>query len=284
VRAWPRWIALFLALFSIALTIARHMFFFEPHLALDLAQPSIHHVLGCGEGGVDILSYAGEAFFRSLLLSITVGALSMVLGFAIAAPITLRGGVGPSVLRWLCNVLQTLPSFLVALAILSAFKNTTTAHVGLVFLVTSWVPFARLTITEVITLRSTAFVEAAYCLGAGSRHVLTKHIAPNVFPLLRAQLGTTCSALLIAQAGLAFLGVGDVDSPSIGLLLDQGLGAMILAPHILVAASVVLFLASWSVQVLVDPISSDSVRSKKSTQPAAASPSARPPSRPPSRD
>jgi ABC-type dipeptide/oligopeptide/nickel transport system permease subunit len=121
--------------------------------------------------------------------------------------------------------------------------------------------------TEVTTLRSTAFVEAAYCLGAGSRHVLLKHIAPNVFPVLRAQLGTTCSALLVSQAGLAFLGVGDIDNPSIGLLLDQGVGAMILAPHLLVVASIVLFVASWSVQVLVDPVARDAGSVKKSTDP-----------------
>ena len=90
-------------------------------------------------------------------------------------------------------------------------------------------------------------------LGAPTLRVLLRHAVPATFPVARAQLGSSASALLLADAALAFLGLGPADGVALGALIDQGVGASLRAPHVLLVGTAALCLGALTLQAIADP-------------------------------
>src|SRR5581483_10981056 len=132
-----------------------------------------------------------------------------------------------------CDLVQAFPTFLIAMAVLAAVRTPDRVHIGIVFALTSWAPFARLSLAETRVLRSAAFVEAARALGRRPIGVLVRHVLPNTLGILAVQLGSTAAAIVVSEAALAFVGFGPRNGVSLGGVLDQGVAAMLRAPHVL---------------------------------------------------
>ena len=240
----------------VAAVLARLLRAADPHrleLSADLARPSASHPFGCGEGGVDLLAVAAEGLLRGLALASTIALISLALGTALGAAAGLAGGRWARGLRRLCDAVQAFPSFVLALGVLAAVPSPTRLHVGAVLAATAWSPFARLALAELRIVRGLAYVDAARALGASSGRVLWRHAVPAAMPTARAQLGSSAAALLVSDAALAFLGVGPADGVSLGALIDQGLGAIVRAPHVLFVGAATLAAGSLALQSLADP-------------------------------
>lgn len=222
-------------------------------LSHELCAPGAGHPLGCGDGGVDLLSLASEALLRGMLLAAVVAALALVIGVSIGAAAGLRGAFLARALARACDAVQAFPSFVLALGVLAAIPHPTRVHVGLVLLATAWAPFARLALAELRVVRGLSYVEAARALGAPPLRVLLRHAIPATLPVARAQLGSTAAALLVSDAALAFLGVGPSDGVALGALIDQGVGASLRAPHVLLVGAAALCLGALSLQAIADP-------------------------------
>jgi len=222
-------------------------------LALELARPSLRHPLGCGDGGVDLLSLASEALLRSMALAGIVAAIALVIGTAIGASAGLRGGAVARSVQRLCDFMQAFPSFVLALGVLAAIPRPTRVHVAAVLLLTAWAPFARLALAELRVVRGLQYVEAARALGAPPLRVLLRHAIPATMPIARAQLGSSASALLLADAALSFLGLGPADGVALGALIDQGVGASLRAPHVLFVGAAALCIGALTLQAIADP-------------------------------
>jgi peptide/nickel transport system permease protein len=93
-------------------------------------------------------------------------------------------------------------------------------------------------------LRDAQFVEAAAALGAGRAAVLARHVLPNLLSIVAVQLGSTGAAIIVSEAALSFVGLGPPDGVSLGCVLDQGVAAMLRAPHVLVVGALSVFLTS----------------------------------------
>ncbi len=221
-------------------------------LGLELARPSFGHPLGCGDGGVDLLALASEALLRSLWLASVVALVALLIGTTLGGAAALAGGRLEVTLSRACDAVQAFPSFVLALGILAAVPHPTRVHVALVLSLTAWAPFARLALAEIRVVRGLAYVEAARALGGSRARVLFRHALPAALPTARAQLGTTAAALLVSDAALAFLGVGPSDGVALGALLDQGLGAIVRAPHVLLVGAGALCLGALALQALAD--------------------------------
>jgi ABC-type dipeptide/oligopeptide/nickel transport system permease subunit len=153
--------------------------------------------------------------------------------------------------------LQAFPSFLLAVTVLSAVRAPTRLHLGVVFLLTAWVPFARLALAETRVLRGAAFIEAARALGLGPLGILARHVLPHVARVSAVQLGASGAALVVGEAALAFVGFGTGDGVSVGALLDMGVLSMLRAPHVLAIASVTVFATSVSLMTAGRALSRD---------------------------
>jgi peptide/nickel transport system permease protein len=139
---------------------------------------------------------------------------------------------------------QAFPSFLLALAVLSAVRTPSRAHLAVVFSLTAWAPFTRLALAQTRILRSAGFVEAARALGQGKLRVLVRHILPNSLGVLAVQLGSTAGAIVVSEAALSFVGLGPRGGVSLGSVLEQGVACMLFAPWVMAVGAVAVMVTS----------------------------------------
>jgi len=206
--------------------------------------PSAERLLGCGEAGVDLTSLVCTAELRAVVLAVIVALVGFLVGTPLGAAAALaRGRVEQAVAR-ACDLVQAFPTFILALAVLSAVRAPSRVHIGAVFALTAWAPFARLALAQTRVLRSAAFVEAAVALGRGRSGILAHHILPNLLGVVAVQLGSTAAAVVVSEAALGFVGFGPRDGVSLGGVLDQGVVAMLRAPHVLIVGAAAVFAAS----------------------------------------
>jgi peptide/nickel transport system permease protein len=186
---------------------------------------------------------------RAIALAVGVSAFAFSVGVpaGIAAGLS-RGRVERTFERG-CDLVQAFPTFLLAVAVLSAVRLPSRIHIAGVFALTAWAPFARLALAQTRVLRDAAFVEAAVALGRGRLGVLGLHVVPNVLAVVAVQLGSTAASIVVSEAGLAFVGLGPPDGVSLGGILDQGVAAMLRAPHVLAVGATATFVTSCAMLI-----------------------------------
>ena len=206
--------------------------------------PSLARPLGCGEAGVDLSALVSNAVLRGVVLAASVALFGFVVGTPLGAMAALARGRFERAIDRACDLLQAFPTFLLALAVLSAVRSPTRVHLGCVFALTAWAPFARLSLVQTRVVREAAFVEAAVALGARPAAVLLGHVLPNVLGIVAVQLGSAGATIVVSEAAFAFVGFGPRDGVSLGSVMDQGVAAMLLAPHVLVVGALAVFATS----------------------------------------
>lgn len=206
--------------------------------------PSMARPLGCGEAGVDLAALVSSAELRAVALAVIVACVGFAIGTPLGAAAAMARGRFERGAERACNLVQAFPSFILALAVLSAVRVPSRVYIGIVFALTAWAPFARLALSQTRVLRDAAFVEAAVALGRGRPAIVANHIVPNLLGVVAVQLGATAAAVVVSEAGLAFVGLGPPDGVSLGGVLDQGVAAMLRAPHVLVVGAAAIFVTS----------------------------------------
>ncbi|AWI31294.1 ABC transporter permease [Streptomyces tirandamycinicus] len=173
-----------------------------------------------------------DQFGRSLLgllvwgsrISLTVGLLAAALSVAIGTLVGIvaghyRGWISTAVMRitdWFL-VMPTLVLAIVLATVLSRSVWTVILAIG----VTTWPTTARLVRAQTIAVESRPYIERARALGGGHRHIMTRHVLPQVMPLVLAQTTLGISAAILTEATLAFLGLGDPSVVSWGGMLQD---------------------------------------------------------------
>lgn len=213
------------------------------------AAPSWDLPFGCGEAGVDLLALVGHATARAVVLAVLVALAGFAVGCPAGALAGLARGRAERFLARACDLVQSFPTFLLALVVLSAVPVPSRVHLGVVFALTAWAPFARLSLAQTRVLRDANFVEAARALGGGTSRVVWVHLVPNLLGVVAVQLGATAAAVVVSEAALSFVGFGARDGVSLGGVLDQGVSAMLRAPHVLFVGAASVFATSVSLMI-----------------------------------
>jgi ABC-type dipeptide/oligopeptide/nickel transport system permease subunit len=213
---------------------------------LSWAAPSWSRPLGSGEGGVDLLALIAHASLRAIVLATGVALLGFFVGCPLGAAAAVARGRFERLVARACDLVQAFPTFLLALVVLSAVRTPSRVHLAVVFALTAWAPFARLALAQTRVLREQAFVEAARAIGVTPAGVIFRHLVPNLLGIVAVQLGGTAAAVVVSEAALSFVGFGARDGVSLGVVLDQGVSAMLRAPHVLLAGAAAVFVTSVS--------------------------------------
>ncbi len=211
--------------------------------------PSWARPLGSGEAGVDLLPLVASAELHAIALAVAVALAGLVFGTPLGAAAAFARGAAERAAERACDLVQAFPTFILALAVLSALREPSRWAIGAVFALTAWAPFARLALAQTRTLREAAFVEAATALGRGRAGVLARHVLPNLLGVASVQLGSTGAAVVVSEAALAFVGWGPRDGVSLGGVLDQGVASMLRAPHVLAVGALTVFATSAAMLV-----------------------------------
>ena len=171
-----------------------------------MAPPSLDDPLGTDESGRSVLLMIWWGSRTSLLIGFLAALLSMVIGtvFGIAAG-HFRRWVGAMILR-VTDWFLVLPSLVTAL-VLAAILGGSTATIIVAIGVTSWPSTARLIRAQTLAVEARPYIERSLALGAGHWHITTRHVLPNVAPLLLASTTLEVASAIVTESTLAFLGV-----------------------------------------------------------------------------
>ena len=183
--------------------------------------PSLLHPMGTDDLGRDLLAALAHGGRASLLSGGVVALAATLLAIVFGVIAALSNRTLDRVIVRLMDVSQIVPRFFLAL-LASAWLGPGWVALAVILALTGWATLARQIRAEARSLRHAAFVEAALLLGASRTSVALRHLVPLMLPLALPQVPLIlCSALLI-EAGLCFLGAGDPNRLSWGLLVQTG--------------------------------------------------------------
>jgi ABC-type dipeptide/oligopeptide/nickel transport system permease subunit len=253
---WTVWFGLALVVAFIFIALAAPLLApYDPtklHPAQVLAGPSRQFLLGTDNLGRDILSRLLYGSRLSLGTAALAAALIMTIGVTLGAVSGyFRGFVDTLVMR-IVDVLLAFPSLVVALAI-AGVLGPSVMHAMLGLVCVWWVGYARVVRGLVLSVRERPYVEAARTIGANNARVLWRHIMPNVVPPVIVLATLEIGQLLLAIAGLNFLGLGaQPPTPEWGAMLNEGRPFLQIAPQLMIYPGLAISLVVLGFNLLGD--------------------------------
>jgi len=194
---------------------------YNPYKRVDrpLKPPSDKYLLGTNDIGQDIFSELIYGTRVSLLIGFAAAFFTVTIGTLIGVVSGFLGGAVEEVLMRFTDVIMILPNIPLLILLMAIFGKQSFFIMVLAISITGWTTAARLVRSSTLSIKERAYVEAAKAIGAGDRHIISKHILPNISPLIMATMIYEVAGAMMAEAGLAFLGLGDPSNKSWGMIL-----------------------------------------------------------------
>jgi peptide/nickel transport system permease protein len=186
-----------------------------------LQGPTTQHLFGTDHFGRDLLSRVMTGAVTSILVGVIAVGIGMGIGVFLGVISGYFGGWLDEGFMRLMDAVQGFPAILSALLISAVFRPSVT--ISMVAIGVAFLPvFARLTRAAFLELRDRDFVTAARALGAGDATIIGRHIMPNTLSPLIVQATISFPVAILAEAALAYLGLGtQPPHPSWGLMLRE---------------------------------------------------------------
>jgi peptide/nickel transport system permease protein len=222
------------------------------HLSDSLARPSGRHLLGCDALGRDVFARIVYGARLSLGISVSVVALSLIVGSLVGGLAGLSGGWIDELIMRAVDILLAFPGILLAIT-LAAILGPGVLSLLIALSAMGWTTYARLVRGEVLSLREREYVQAAETLGARPARVLVRHLIPAMAGPVVVQATFGVGGIVAAEAALSFLGLGALPpTPSWGDMLDAGRAFMLVAPYLTIAPGLAIGLAILGFNLLGD--------------------------------
>lgn len=272
-KYWQVFISNHFGMFGLSLlTVFLIIAFFAPFLApfdpnervgAPFSKPNSQFLLGTNDVGQDILSELLYGTRVSLLIGVMAAFISILLGCLVGVISGYYGGRIDALLMRLVDLVLVIP-FLPLIILLAAFIGPSFWNIILVISLLSWASPARVIRSQVLTLKTKGYVEAAKSIGTNIKVILTRHILPGVIPIALSQFVLVASHSILIEASLSFLGLGDPFTKSWGTILyyAQARGAFltdawiwwVLPPGLLITTLVIGFaFTGYSLEEILNP-------------------------------
>ncbi len=229
---------------------------FDPQTVLAgpvFAPPQASFWFGTDDLGRDVLSRTISGIRISLIVGVTASAVAMVIGVAVGALAGFFGRAVDNVLMRITELFMVIPSFFLAL-VLVAFVGAHLINIIVVIGLLSWPVIARITRSEVLAIKSRQYVDAARVVGASSMALLFGEILPNATAPIIVATTLNVGQAILTESGLSYLGLGDPNAVSLGLMLQQSQLIMVDAPWAAAFPGVFITLAVLSVNLVGDAL------------------------------
>ena len=237
--------------------------------------PSEKHLLGTDALGRDVLSRLVYGARVSLFVSVMGQLIIIMIGVPIGIISGFLGGWIDMIIQRIIDVMYAFPSLLFIIIVMTYLQGTLKESdsdlanilsnindstggllgvliaLGLVF----WLTVSRIVRGEVLSLKEKEFILAARATGGTNRHVMIRHILPNIMAPILVAITFGIPNVIMLEAGLSYLGLGTKPPvPSWGLMIAEGVKNFRSFPHLLISPGLVLSLTLLSFNYLGDGI------------------------------
>jgi len=224
----------------------------QPIASTLLTERSSRFLLGTDSNGRDLLSRILYGARVSLIIGVLANTLAVTIGTLVGAVAAFVGNPLESILMRFTEVMMAFPTLLLAMALVAILKPSMwiiIVVIGLVY----WTWIARVVYGQVLSVRELDFVTAARALGAARRHILLRHILPQLIPtiIVWGTLGIATNVML--EASLSYLGIGmQPPTPSWGGMIQQGQSYYRTAPWMVIFPGLAIILTVFTFNMLGD--------------------------------
>jgi peptide/nickel transport system permease protein len=190
----------------------------------NLQGPNSTYWLGTDETGRSVLALLVWGTRVSLLVGFAATVISMAIGTLVGIASGHFGTWVGAILERLTDWFLVIPFLPLAIA-LSTVLGASLVNIIVVIGVTSWPGTARLVRAQTLSVEARPYLERARVLGGGHWHQMSRHVLPNVMPLVLANTTLTVAIAILSETTLSFLGLGDPFRVFWGSMLDNAFGA-----------------------------------------------------------
>ena len=203
--------------------------------------PSGEHLFGTDKLGRDCFSrilYGASYSLSSVLLLVAV---IFAVGTSLGVAAGYFGGKTDTVIMRISDMMISFPGMILAIAI-AGILGGSLINAIIALTIVSWTKYARLARSMVLKIKKRDFVEAAVVNGGKPLHILSRHIVPNILPLMVITAASDIGAMMMELAGISFLGFGSQPpAPEWGLMLNEGRQQLQTAPWLMVFPGLAIF-------------------------------------------
>ncbi len=209
-------------------------------------------ILGSDNYGRDILGRLVHGARVSMIIGFATVAIALFVGGVLGAFAGYRGGLFDTIIMRATDILLSIPTILLAIAIVAALGNS--FFNLLVAISTSMIPgYIRIVRASIISVKDQEFVEAARCIGAKDFRIVVRHIFPNIFSPIIVQSTLNVGSAINWAASLSFLGLGILPpKPEWGNMLSEAREFIQYAPHLLFAPGITILLTVLAYNLIGD--------------------------------
>ena len=192
----------------------------RPLSAPALQPPSADYPFGTDRQGRDLLAVMVAGTPLTLRIGFVAGFIGVGLGTLLALIAAYYRGLVDTVIRGVADIGLTVPGLLVLIIIAVSIKGTLTVNqMAIIVASLAWLYPTRTIRAQVLSLRERGYVEVAQLSGMSGAAIIFFELLPNLLPYLAATLVGAVSSAILASIGLEVLGLGPIDSPTLGMTL-----------------------------------------------------------------
>jgi peptide/nickel transport system permease protein len=186
----------------------------RPHQA-----PSADHLLGTTRLGYDVFTRLIYGARVSLAVGFGAGLLITVIGTVLGIIAGYKGGVVDEVITFFTNMILVIPNLPLLLVLAAFIGQASPLVIAIILGFTSWAWGVRVTRSETLSIRQRDFVKSAEMLGEPGWRIMTFEIFPNLISIVGINFIGSVIFAVISEATLEFLGLGDPNAVSWGIML-----------------------------------------------------------------
>lgn len=222
--------------------------------AHSLASPSLQHLFGTDELGRDLFSRVVYGTRVSLQAALVTVFFAVIIGSVLGAIAGAKGGWIDEIIMRITDIFLSFPPLLLSITI-AALMGPSLMNAKIAIVIAWWPWYTRLVRGQAISVREKQFSKAAEAIGTSQIKIIFRHIVPNCISPVIIQASMDMGAVILALAGLSFLGLGaQPPMPEWGLMINTSRNYFITAPWYSLFPGIAMFITVLSFNLLGDGI------------------------------
>jgi peptide/nickel transport system permease protein len=179
------------------------------------------YIFGTDGQGRDMFAVAIQGTWLTMRIGLLAGVIGVLTGTMLGFASAFYGGIVDLGVRWVVDVLLTVPGLLVLVVIASSLgeQTITITGMGLIIALLAWMGPTRTIRSQVLSMRERPYVMMARLNGMSGPGIIVRELIPNLLPYLGAGLVASVTGAIFASMGLAALGLGPLREPSLGVTI-----------------------------------------------------------------